>query len=481
MHRRSIYILVILVISSMFLIAGDPPPEQMATPANPQIKLEVEAAFNRRVQDSAGVYAAAEGFTPEVDSIFISPDGQTAVIWVALRTPSGRILGTEPGLALATLTDAGWQVLFPDETGYSAMKTALPETMLPAEQQGSPVDQPAQVNGTVSALSGYYLPWVAGRTHWLEGSIIHYMPGPSPWGYPSCATPSDCYYAYDFTDNGHFPLVASKDAIFKDSRDSCADGDESCTNYVLLYNQGDGAYQIYLHLAHGTVPDNLKVNDTVQRGQYIGDTDDTGYSTSDHVHFMVVQNPWYGSGGYPWGTSIDIRFADVPINNGIPRTCYEIVKFGVVNGATQCTGSLSNPLAVELNMYTSGNTGANPPSGTVERPAPGVTVAPGSNPLMDATAYATDDVSVRAVRMMAKINGQWVEIGPVVTQAYLIEPNKYDWDVNLCEVGPLNGTYEMALRVWDYEGNVTGPLDPRLVNVDQACPGSVIYLPWIQR
>ena len=200
------------------------------------------------------------------------------------------------------------------------------------------------------------------------------------------------------------------------SRDSCSDGDSTCTNYIVLYTASDNAYQIYLHISHGTIPDKLTNQTPVVRGQYLGDTDDTGYSTSNHVHFMVVQNPWIGNGGYYWGYSIDIRFADVPINNGIPRTCYEIVHAGVVNGATQCTGSLSNPDALELNLYTSGNTGAYPATGTISRPVANQTVAGGSNPLMDATAFAYDDVKVERLRYVAKINGQWVEIGPKVTQ-----------------------------------------------------------------
>jgi murein DD-endopeptidase MepM/ murein hydrolase activator NlpD len=56
---------------------------------------------------------------------------------------------------------------------------------------------------------------------------------------------------------------------------------------------------------------------TVQRGQYLGDTDDTGYSTSQHVHFRVTNSVWLVDDGYYWGASIDIRFAECRINNGI--------------------------------------------------------------------------------------------------------------------------------------------------------------------
>ncbi|HBY08917.1 MAG TPA: hypothetical protein DEH22_14490, partial [Chloroflexi bacterium] len=123
------------------------------------------------------------------------------------------------------------------------------------------------------------------------------------------------------------------------SRDSCSDGNPSCTNYIVLYNSSDQAYQIYLHLAYGTIPNKLTPGTWVQRGEYLGDTDDTGYSTSQHVHFMVTDSIWMGSSGYYWGRSIDIRFADVAINHGIPRTCYEVTQFPIYDGATECLGN----------------------------------------------------------------------------------------------------------------------------------------------
>ncbi len=99
---------------------------------------------------------------------------------------------------------------------------------------------------------------------------------------------------------------------------------------------------------------------------------------------------------------------------------------------------------------------------------------------MDSTAIALDDVQVERLRYVALINGQWVEIGPTVTQADFIGNNTYDWDVNLCAAGPLNGWLEVGLRIWDHEGNVSGPLDRRMVYVDGACPGQ-LYLPLVAR
>jgi hypothetical protein len=338
--------------------------------------------------------------------------------------------------------------------------------MLPTELSPAPEDMLLETNAVTTPLTGYYLPYAAGTSRWLEGSVshFHYIP---ELGYPSCSQ-EYCRYAYDFTDTWHFPLLASKRGRVIGSRDSCSNGNPSCTNYIVLRNSNEGTYQIYLHLAYGTIPNKLTPDTIVRRGEYIGDTDDTGYSTSQHVHFMVTNSIWMGSGGYYWGRSIDIRFADVAINNGIPRTCYEVTHFPIYDGATECLGDRSDPRNPANDWFVSGNVGAYPPTGSLTRPAEGETVTIGDTPLIDVTATANDDVRVTAVRMVAKLNDQWVEIGPLVTQPSL--PDVYDWDVDLCAAAPVNGSLEVALRIWDHEGNVAAALGPRTIQVDHACP-----------
>ncbi len=471
MNSKRILNIILLITSALLLISADNPPP---VPASPETEAELSAAFFQRLQNSSGEKLVTfDLFTPELDAAFISPDGNSAVLWLALRDDYGRLLATEPGLAVAQLTDDGWQVLLPGDSGWKETLAGLPEGMLPLEQSPAP-DDGALAPVTISApLTGYYLPYVAGTSRWLEGSISHFQSIPD-LGYPSC-TEEYCRYAYDFTDSWHFPIVASKSGTVFSSRDSCTDGNTACTNYMVLYNASEGTYQIYLHMAYHTIPDKLTNGTAVQRGQYLGDSDDTGYSTSQHVHFMVTTSVWVGGDGYYWGRSIDVRFADVAINNGIPRTCYEVTQFLIYDGATQCIGDRSDPRNPANDWFVSGNVGAFPPTGTLTRPAAGITVNSGSNPLIDVTATANDDVQVKAVRLVAKLNGVWSEIGPTITQQ--AQPNVYDWDVNLCNVGPLNGPLEVGLRVWDYEGNVAGVLNPRTIQVDYACPATSQLLP----
>lgn len=461
--NRFLTLLLLIVILLLLTAAKDRPP----MPASPETKADLSMALSHRVQAALGTKSLTiDLFTPELDTAFISPEGQTAVMWLALREDSGRLLATEPGLALARRSATGWQVLLPGDPGWEETLAALPDGMLPLEQSPAPNQLAPKTITAAEALTGYYLPYAAGTARRLEGSINHFQSIPE-LGYPSC-TAEYCQYAYDFTDAWHFPLLASRDGTVVASRDSCSDGNTGCTNYIVLRDTSQQTYQIYLHMAYGTIPDKLTAGKAVQRGQYLGDSDDTGYSTSQHVHFMVTDSIWVGGDGYYWGRSVNIHFADVAINNGIPRTCYEVTHFAIYDGATECLGSKSYPLNSANNWFVSGNAGAFPPTGTLTRPAPGVTVAGGSNPLMDAIAMVSDDVGVTAVRLVAKMSGKWVEIGPKVTLP--AQPGKYDWDVDLCAVAPLNGPLEVALRAWDYEGNVASALDSRTIQVDYACP-----------
>lgn len=455
---------ILLSLVTIFLsAAGDPPPPSQVSE---EVKSELSDAFINRIQTTTGLkFLAFNLFTPEIDTAFVAPDGRTAVIWLALRDDSGRILATEPGLVLAKKIDYRWEVLLPGDPDWEETFAAFPEEMLPLEQRTAPENAVIDNLSVTTTLTGYYLPYAAGTKQWLEGSISHFQYIPE-FGYPSCSE-EYCRYAYDFTNTDHFPLLASKDGTVYASRDSCSDGNTTCTNYIVLKDSNSSTYQIYLHLSQYTIPDKLSNGTFVKRGQYIGDTDDTGYSTSNHVHFMVVDSIWAAS-GYYWGYSTDIRFADVPINGGIPRTCYEVTSFPIYDGATECIGDKSDPRNPNNDWFVSGNVGAYPPTGTLTRPVAGAIVTSGDNPSIDVTATASDDVRVTAVRMVAKLNNQWVEIGPKVTQQ--VSPGTYDWDVNLCESAPVNGPLEVAVRVWDHEGNVASALNPRTIQVDHACP-----------
>ncbi|MBE0684518.1 MAG: M23 family metallopeptidase, partial [Anaerolineaceae bacterium] len=466
MRITQFILIFIFSITAVFLLAAEDPPQPFQ--ATDEIEKDLSIAFSERTSHLLDQKLVAfDLFTPEIDTAFIAPDGKIAVIWLTLRDDSGRIVATEPGLALAKKIDNHWEVLLPGDPDWEETFVGLSDEMLPLEQRPSPKSVAIDNLSVTTTLTGYYLPYAAGTKQWLEGSISHFQYIPD-LGYPSCLE-ENCRYAYDFTNTNHFPLLASKDGTVLNSRDSCSDGNPYCTNYIVIKDTNNQTYQLYLHLSYGTIPNKLTDGTFVKRGQYIGDTDDTGYSTSNHVHFMVVDSLWFDyNSQYYWGHSIDVRFADVTINSGIPRTCYEVTNFQIYDGATECNGDKSDPRNPNNDWFVSGNVGAYPPTGTLTRPVANATVASGVNPMIDVTATASDDVRVTAVRMVAKLNNQWIEIGPKVTQQ--VSPGTYDWDVNLCEATPMNGPLEVALRVWDHEGNVGSALNPRTIQVDHACP-----------
>lgn len=463
MRYFRLFLMIFLAGAAIFLLgAGDPP---VSDQVSEEEKSKLSEAFYQRIHNTKEMQPLVfDLFSPEIDTAFITPDGKTAVIWLGLRDDYGQILATEPGLTLAKKIDQHWEVILPGDPDWDVTFSLVPEELLPLEQRPVPEDVQLDNPSEPASLGGYYLPFAAGTKQWLEGSISHFQYIPE-LGYPSCE-PDTCQYAYDFTNDDHFPLLASKDGTVQASRDSCQDGSSNCTNYMVLKDTNTATYQLYLHLSQGTIPNQLTNGAFVKRGQYIGDTDDTGYSTSNHVHFMVVDNLWSAE-GYYWGTSIDIRFADVAINGGIPRTCYEVTQFTIYDNARECIGNRSDPRNPNNDWFVSGNLGAFPPTGTLTRPAANATVTSGDNVSIDVTATASDDVRVAAVQLVAKLNGNWVELGNKITET--VSDNTYDWDVNLCEAAPVNGPLEIALRVWDHEGNIASALSPRTVQVDHAC------------
>ncbi|GAB4474803.1 MAG: hypothetical protein Kow0088_11050 [Anaerolineales bacterium] len=468
--KRYTYISSIFLFNVLLILSVQPAPPLF--PAPPSVQAELWSAFNERLQAEATHQPLTFAlFHPELDTAFITADGSIAILWLALRDDHGQRVATEPGLLLARRKAGKWHLLLPGDADWETALSSIPQQALPLEVQSlSPKLQPNQAT-LQAALGGYYLPYAAGTARRLEGSIAHFQSMPE-LGYPSCSI-EYCRYAYDFTDRQPFPLLASKKGVVIGSRDTCQNGNPTCTNYIVLRNPADGAYQIYLHLAHGTIPNKYSPGTVIQRGQYIGDSDDTGYSTSQHVHFMVTKSIWMGSDGYYWGQSVDIRFADVAINTGIPRTCYEVTHFPIYDNATDCLGNKLDPRNPANDWYISGNAGAFPPSGDLSLPVNGETVLAGVNPLLHLTATAADDVRVVALRLLIKIDGEWIEAGPIVTQP--TQTGLYAWEVDLCSIAPLNGDTEIALRVWDYEGNVI-TTSTRSVRVDHACPPSTSQL-----
>ena len=380
-----------------------------------------------------------------IDNIQLQDDGQIAAVWLAAIDPeTGEPIGREPQLVMAELDEKGtWKVLTSGEEKFGEVFEGF--QYADKSIQGDIGIEPApEAKEGAAAFGGYYLPWAENLSKRLTWSVAH----------TSCTPTYYCTHAFDFADGTMFPMVAAKGGTVYHWKDTCANGDSSCTNSITLQDRSTTpwTYQIYLHIAQGSVPANLRqVGTVVRQGQYIADVDDTGYSTGHHVHFMVVsQNTMYQSGnGYIWGRAEDITFKDVSINwdpvtqGGRPRLAYEAESYG---GQGQT-------------YYTSGNAPANPPTGALTAPLTKTYI---SGSTMTVSGWGQDDVGVTKFEIMANYDGNWVTISEQTA-------NPFTASINLCDTDIPDGPFKLALRVWDYEGNPSSILSVRELIKNSEC------------
>lgn len=355
------------------VVAADAPPP----PANDDeaIQQALDASINQ-VREMSLAYLLYE---IRIDHLEYSSDGSLALVWLAFTDPAtGENVATEPGLALARRAqdESGWEITLQVDPEWSESLALVPDDLLEAEAKIELVPPEEDQAGAMATtpISGYKLPWEGGTYNYITGSIGHVLT------YQSC--PTTCMYAFDFANGTMFPIHAARSGTVKYVYDAAPNGNTSTTNYIVLEDASTTptTYQVYYHLAQGTVPAALKTIGTpVSQGQFIGNADDTGASTGHHLHFHVHTNP-----NAVWSTSIDITFDDVAENGGRPRTCSEASAYP--QHGTQCAPG---------NKLLSGNNGgpalpapAAPtvtgPTGTLRTSKPALTW----NAVPDATQYA---------------------------------------------------------------------------------------------
>ena len=446
---------ILLAFTLWFTTAA--PRQSVAAPQPPQGGGEVDPALEQALQDKLGEYqgklmgASEIGYT--IDNFVPSTDEQSALLWLApVDLATGEVIATEPALALGVRDDSqpgGWAVLLPEDAQFSATLDAFPTQLLPIEMQ---IDQYAEKNGLNSTLDatvyrGYKLPWAANVKKGLSGSIGHFLI------YGSCGI-DRCRYAYDFYDGSMFPLLAAKGGTIKSWYDGCYNGSTTCTNSLVIEDKSTSptSYQIYFHMAAGSIPAELKqVGAPVMQGQFIGNVDDTGYSSGHHLHFHVTTGLYYYTSNgqsVPWGSSIDIRFDDVSVNDGTPRTCNEANLFPAYG--TECQ-----------DQYVSGNIGANPGTASLSLPLNGQII---TNRYVEIAGTAADNRGVVQVQALGRNrDGAWMEISSPTSA------NPFSITADVCSVFLQNGLIDVGVRVWDYEGNVSVPQGVRSLVKNYGC------------
>ena len=106
-------------------------------------------------------------------------------------------------------------------------------------------------------------------------------------------TGPDSYYAVDMAMPVGTDIFAARGGVvfdiesknFRSGLDAGRDG--PAANVVRIMHD-DGTYAIYAHLNTNTI--RVKPGDRVDRGEYIADSGNTGFSSGPHLHFAVVRN-----------------------------------------------------------------------------------------------------------------------------------------------------------------------------------------------
>lgn len=448
--------LAICVLCLLVVGASQSPLTTRAAALQDTPRPEVDAAVEAAVMDVvAGNRMQVLGFLVydvKVDHIEYSADGSTALVWLALLdTETGEVIAAEPGLSIARNAQNGdptlaqsWSVTLNTAFDFPEQLASLPEDLLTDDiamrfLPGDDMVLNTQPINNNLVFSGYKLPWAAGLEKRLSGSLGHI------YTYKSCV--NTCRYAFDFADGTMFPLLAAKGGTVKQFKFTCQNNDKGCTNYIVLEDQSTApvSYQVYYHMAYDSIPQRLRsVGARVLQGEYIGNVDNTGASTGHHLHYHVFAAatvPW------EWGYSVDITFDDVPINGGRPRTCAEASAWPNEGGGDCMVGRDGKRGTADDDRFVSGNVGAYPPVGDITFPPAGYGNAFST---LSVSGFTHDDQGVTRVQVLGFFNGAWNTLGDTVLNP---ANGTFQGEINICQAKIPQGAFELALRIFDREGN----------------------------
>lgn len=382
-----------------------------------------------------------------IDHVDFSPDNTLALVWLALIDPdTNEPVPTEPGLAIARRESEDsreWRIILQADANFIEELNQVPLGMLSEEARTRYIPELQPLPHAPQVFSGYLLPWKRGEAKRVSGSIGHVLV------YKSC--PSTCMYAFDFADGTMFPVLAAKGGRVKYAVWKWPNGNTEHANFLVLEDTSTSptTYQVYYHLAQDSIPPELRVPGAeVYQGQFIGNADDTGYSTGHHLHFHVHTNP-----NLYWGTSVDITFDDVTINGGRPRTCAEAAQFPLYGAQCQ-----------PKNLFVSGNGDDQPPTGGISEPVTNQVIV---SPILTVRGWAEDDTGVLSAQAMLTFDGNWQPVGPAHTTS------PFASEIDLCELGVPDGKFFLSLEIVDKSGKrVEGSPGILAVEKKYTCPSA---------
>ena len=118
---------------------------------------------------------------------------------------------------------------------------------------------------------------------------------PISQAYPDVVTHNtpDSQFAIDFAMPVGTDIFAARGGIVFDMKAGNFEGGTNARRHMSLANivrilHDDGTYAIYAHLNWNSV--RVRVGDRVERGEFIAESGNTGFSSGPHLHFVVVRN-----------------------------------------------------------------------------------------------------------------------------------------------------------------------------------------------
>jgi phosphohistidine phosphatase SixA len=248
------------------------------------------------------------GHVERVLAAISAPATHGAVLVVGHSNTVPRIIEALGGPALTDLEHADYGGLFVLQRHANGEASLIRSDYGAQATQATEPDAPAAYNVRdpvpsatfpEQASSQYVLPYPVGDRHNVrQGNGNPYNTHNDKYG----AT-----FAYDFEMPIGSELVAARGGVvfkveerFTDSQRGVSQG-----NYVAI-DHGDNTYAVYGHITHeGAL---VEVGETVEQGQLIASSGNSGLSRGPHLHFAVKQCPPEGPLGGPDCTTIPVSF-----------------------------------------------------------------------------------------------------------------------------------------------------------------------------
>jgi len=449
----ALFILFILLITSCSTppstvqetLQPDPSGTVDAIPVNPAWDDVLKQAFMQSIEGRDDVIAFLI-YQVNVERYAYSNDGTYALLWLSfIDYETSEVIPAETALAIAQRVEGDgtvpgdWKIVIQADNEWTMTLNQLPEDLLSAELKKRYVSKEQSLQ-KAPPFTGYRLPYPPNRAVSLTGSIGHVFV------YKTC--PDTCLYAFDFADGTNFPVLAAKGGRVKYAVWRYPDNYHEKANYIVLEDTSTTptTYQLYYHLAYDSIPAKFRTAGAiVSQGDLIAYADNTGPSSGSHLHFMV-----HTATNQMWGTSVDILFEDVTVNDGRPRTCTEAANFP--NYGAQCVAG---------NKYYSQNYGDSElPTGGITMPEPETVV---KDPVLTVEGFGKDNSGVASMQIFLKIGDTWGPYGPVITTS------PFSTQLDLCQAGVPLGSFKIGLKVTDYAGNISKMMGNRFLEMKYDC------------